>query len=149
MTTRNWTPLIRETQLELYLSDTEDELLKINEDGKTHRNLSKEERSALQDLMKDKNIIIKPTDKGSAILLWSREDYLKECNEQLSNENIYEKCNEFPAVQLNKEFDLLCQVCYLRKKEIKDNELFNQEKTSAWTILSFTEDTQKNIQCPK
>ena len=52
----NWTPLIRDTQLELYLREIEDELLKINEDGKNYPNLSKEERSALQDLMKDKNI---------------------------------------------------------------------------------------------
>ena len=50
----NWMPLIRDTQLELYLSDIEDELLKINEDGKNYANISKEERSALQDLMKDK-----------------------------------------------------------------------------------------------
>ena len=81
----------------------EDELLKINENGKNYPNLCKEEHSALQDLMKDKNIIIKPADKGSAIVIWSRGDYLKECNQHLSNKNIYEKRNEFPAVQLNKE----------------------------------------------
>ena len=45
-------------------------------------------------IIKDKSII-KPADKGSAIVIWDREDYLKKCNEQLSNETIYEKCNEF------------------------------------------------------
>ena len=68
----NWTPLIRDTQLELCLSEIEDELLKINEDGKNYPNLSKEERSALQNLRKDKNIIINPADKGSAIVIWDR-----------------------------------------------------------------------------
>ena len=66
----NWTPLIRDTQLELYLSEIEDELLKINEDGKKYPNLSKKEYSALQDLMNDKNIIINPADKGNAIVIW-------------------------------------------------------------------------------
>ena len=84
-------PLIRDTQLELYLSEIEDDLPNINEDGKSYPDLSKEERSALQ----DNKSIIKPADKGSAIVIWDREDYLKKCNEQLSNETIYEKCNEF------------------------------------------------------
>ena len=99
------------------MSEIEDELLKINEDGKNYPNLSKEESSALQDLMKAKNIIIKPADKGSVIVVRDREDYLKECNEQLSNENIYEKCNEFPAVQLNKEIRPTLS-SMLSKKEI-------------------------------
>ena len=71
------------------MSGIKNELLKINEDGKNYPNLYKEERSALQDLMKDKNIIIKPADKGSAIVIWDREDYLNKCNKQLNNENIY------------------------------------------------------------
>ena len=99
------------------MSEIEDELLKINEDGKKYPNLSKKECSALQDLMNDKNIIINPADKGNAIVIWDWEVYLKECNEQLSNENIYEKCFEFPAVQLNKEIrSTLYQVCYPRKR---------------------------------
>ena len=119
----NWTPLIRDTQLELYLSGIENELLKINEDGKNYPNLSKEERSALQDLMKDENIIIKPADKGSAIVIWDRKDYLNKCNKQLNNENIYEKCNEFPAVQLNKEIRSTLSNM-LSKKEI-DKKVMN------------------------
>ena len=74
-----WTPLIRDAQLEFYLSKIENELLKINEDEKNYPNLSKEERSTLQNLTKDKNII-KPADKESAIVIWDREDYFKECN---------------------------------------------------------------------
>ena len=66
--------------------------------------------------MKDKNIITKPADKGSAIVIWDKEDYLKQCSEQLSNQNVYEKCHEFSAVQLNKENDQFYQVWYLKKK---------------------------------
>ena len=69
--------------------------MNINELGKNHPNLSKEERRVLQDLMKDKHIIIKPTDKGSAIVIWDRDDYLKECKQQLSDKKVYKKCNDF------------------------------------------------------
>ena len=44
-----------------------------------------------------------------------------------------------------KKYDRLYQLCYLKNRQ-KGNELFNREKTSDWTILSFTENTSKNIQ---
>ena len=50
----NCRPLIEDTQLELYLSVVEDDLLKINGNGKVYPNLSKEECSVLQDLKKEK-----------------------------------------------------------------------------------------------
>lgn len=53
--------------------------------------------------MKDTNIITKPADKGSTIVIWNKESYLKQFNGQLSNKNVYEKCYEFSAVQLHKE----------------------------------------------
>lgn len=64
----NWKPLIKDTQLELYLSEIEYNLLKINEDGKNYPNLFKVERSALQDLMNDKNIIIELGGKERAFV---------------------------------------------------------------------------------
>ena len=50
----NCRPLIKDTQLELYLSVVEDDLLKINVNRKNYPNLSKEECSVLQDLKKEK-----------------------------------------------------------------------------------------------
>ena len=44
----NWTPIIRDIQSEMYLSEIEEEILKINEEGKNYPNLSKEERQALK-----------------------------------------------------------------------------------------------------
>ena len=99
------------------MSETEDELLKIKEGGKIIL-IYLRKSSAVQDPLKDENTIIEPADKGSTILLWDREDYLKECNEQLSNKNVYEKCNEFPAVQLNKEIRSIL-LSMLSEKEIE------------------------------
>ena len=68
----SWTPLIHDTQLEMYLSELEEEILKIDEAGQNYPNLTKAECEALQDLMYDKNIVIKPADKGSAIVIWDK-----------------------------------------------------------------------------
>ena len=43
-----------------------------------YNNLTREERTALYDLKNDKNIIIKSADKGSAVVVWDSEDYIKE-----------------------------------------------------------------------
>ena len=49
-------------------------------------NLSSEERTALNNRQKRKDTIIKPADKGSAVVMLSRADYIKEADRQLSNE---------------------------------------------------------------
>ena len=38
----------------------------------------------------DKNIVIKPADKGSSIVIMNRADYLKEGYKQLSDTNFYQ-----------------------------------------------------------
>ena len=46
--------------------------------------------------MYDKNIFIKPADKGSAIVIWDKQDYLKECQLQLGNKSVYEEVKRDP-----------------------------------------------------
>ena len=97
----NWTPLIRDTQLEIYLSEIEEKLMNINEEGNNYPNLSKEERKSLQNLMEDDTIVIKPADKGSAIVIWDKDDYIKECDKQLGDQSVYEPCNDFKPTIIN------------------------------------------------
>ena len=61
----------------MYLSELEEEILRIDEAGQNYHNLSEAEREALQDLKYDKNIVIKPAAKGSAIVILDKQDYLK------------------------------------------------------------------------
>ena len=43
----------------------------------------------------DKSIVIKSADKGYAVVVWDRGDYIKEAEEQLGNKDIYEDvCND-------------------------------------------------------
>ena len=52
----------------------------------TNYNLSKEEYLTMRNLQNDRNIVIKPADKVSAVVVWDRTDYLKEAERQLIDE---------------------------------------------------------------
>ena len=62
---------------------------------KETRNISKQEYQAIQNLSKNQNIIIKPADKGSAVVIMDKIDYVKEGYRQLENEKHYKKIENF------------------------------------------------------
>ena len=49
----------------------------------------------------DPTIIIKGTDKGSEVVVWNREDYLKEAYRQLDDKEVYEQVQNDPSVLAN------------------------------------------------
>jgi hypothetical protein len=49
------------------------------------RNLYPKEIKAMRQLATNTDIVIHPADNGSAVVLWAREDYLKEGFKQLGN----------------------------------------------------------------
>lgn len=58
------------------------------------QNLDKEENRALRHLRQNKNIVIKPADKGSAVVIMDREAYIKEAERQLNQVQYYKKLNQ-------------------------------------------------------
>lgn len=54
-------------------------------------NLSQDEVTALRDLMHKKHIVIKPADKGSAVVILGRDQYITEAQRQLNNKIYYKK----------------------------------------------------------
>ena len=80
----------------MHLSELEEEILKIDGTGQNYPNLTEAKREALQDLMYDKSIVIKLADKGSAVVIWDKQDYLKECEQQLGNKSVYEEVKRDP-----------------------------------------------------
>ena len=54
-------------------------------------NLTKGERHALCNLKNDRTITIKGAEKASVVVVWGREDYIKEEENQLGDTNIYEE----------------------------------------------------------
>ena len=55
----------------------------------TKRNLTKAERKAKSDLANNDNIVIKKADKGSAVVIQNKSDYISEGLKQLSDRNFY------------------------------------------------------------
>ena len=54
--------------------------------------------ASLKYLQNNKNLIVKPADKGGAIVIWPRDDYLREASKQLENTAHYRHIthNPFP-----------------------------------------------------
>ena len=89
-----------DSAIEVYLSVIEQQIMDIEEGGSNFSNLSFEEREALKGLRNDSEIIIKSADKGSGVVVWDREDYLKEADSQLSDHSVYEKIDYDPSSEL-------------------------------------------------
>ena len=86
----NRTPPVGDPNLEMFLSELGKELFEGSNFSHFHRqNFNREEWKALRDLAEDKGIVIKSADKGSCVVIWDREDYLKEADRQLSDNKIY------------------------------------------------------------
>ena len=77
-------PSKSDTAIEFYLSHIEEKLLSSTEIKHSYYNLTREERQAIYNLKKDQSIIITEADKGSAVVIWDKKDYLMEAEKQLS-----------------------------------------------------------------
>ena len=93
--------------------------MQIDEQGQNYPNLTKKEREAMKELMNDCDIIIKPAGKGSGIVIWDTQDYLRECENQLTDMNVYEKVEGDPVTATNKKIRKILDNM-IRKKEIDE-----------------------------
>ena len=84
-------------------------------------NLTKEERTALHNLEKDKDITIVPADKGKCVCVLNTSDYQKKCKDLLSDENTYKSIGYNPTSGFRKK---VCQfVNKLHEEETITDEL--------------------------
>ena len=54
-----------------------------------HNNLTPAEKGAIQELKERDDIVIKPADKCSAVVVMDKVDYLEEANRQMTDERFY------------------------------------------------------------
>ena len=94
----SFNPWNKDTIIETDLSCLEERLLDIEIPSKRFSNITKEERNALYSLRDGSTIIIKGADKGSVVVVWDKEDYLKETYKQLQDREVYEKVSNDPNV---------------------------------------------------
>ena len=90
-------PKGRDQALETYIKRVRRDVqqqMERRQHQRTTDNLSPAERQALRSLRQRQDIVIKPADKGSAVVVLSKEDYIKEAERQLSNTTHYLKLNK-------------------------------------------------------
>ena len=97
----SFNPRNKDAITDTYLSCLEERLLDIEIPSKRFNNLTKEEREALYSLKNDPSIIIKGADKGFVVVVWDREDYLKEAYRQLDDKEVYEQFSDDSSVLAN------------------------------------------------
>ena len=93
----SFNPRNKDAAIEIYISSLEEKLVKIEIPTDKYNNLTRKERQALYDLKNDKNIVIKGADKGSAVVVWDREDYIKEAKKQPGDGDVYEEVPDDPG----------------------------------------------------
>ena len=86
----NWTPNPGVSQaLELYIKKTEHDLKLLKYPPLKRLNITRSERLAISNLRNRDDIVIKPADKGGAIVVWDRNLYINEALKQLSDTKFY------------------------------------------------------------
>ena len=104
-----------------------------------HQNLSAMERRALNKLRKNRKIVIKPADKGSATVILSRENYIREAHRQLNNPKYYKKLDKAIWPENCKKFNSI--ICCLKDeghindKQVKYLEARSKSQTRIFYLL--------------
>lgn len=91
--TSDWTPNShRDKCLDLYINAVQKDILQEYHRQKGKReNMTKSEKKSMQNLTSRTDIIIKPADKGGAIVVLNTTDYLQEAYRQLNDLKFYER----------------------------------------------------------
>lgn len=100
-----WVPKASQNkQLDAYLNVITEEIVNdLNTPKRRYHNISREERTAITELRENPNIIIKPADKGGAVVILNLHEYLQEAHRQLEDRDTYTKLNEDLNPKITKE----------------------------------------------
>ena len=99
-----WTPLNGKfSALDHYIDRCRRGISSQNYTRRTNiTNLSQEEQQAIRELRGRSNIVVKPADKGGAVVVWSRDLYIQEANRQLSDDRFYQRLEADPTQDYQK-----------------------------------------------
>ncbi|CAJ0933294.1 unnamed protein product [Ranitomeya imitator] len=111
-----------ETYIEFVKNDVKKVLESIQRgDYHIKHNLTVEEKQALSSLRDNRQIIIKPADKGGSIVVLDRDYYMGEIRTQLNDSDTYHPISHNPTLEISKEIKDL--VSYYTSKGIIDTKL--------------------------
>ena len=107
--------------LETYIQAVSSQVRSSNfSDNRSHDNLPREERQALSSLRTRTDIIIKPADKGSAVVVMDRQQYIDEAMRQLNNQSHYQLLNSDPTTDFSAQIQSTLD-------DMKDRECLSQK----------------------
>ena len=75
-------------------------------------NLTPEERTALHDLMKNKDIVIKKVDKGNTIVIDDKVEYIQDVMTHLNDPHTYNKLPSDPTERISKDITRYLKNCH-------------------------------------
>ncbi|MCG7891939.1 MAG: hypothetical protein N0C80_16985 [Candidatus Thiodiazotropha endolucinida] len=105
-TPTGWTPPSgKSPTLDTYINVTTNEILKHVPKTKREPNISDTELQALKNLVQNQDIIIKPADKGGAIVIMNTRDYIKEASRQLTATHFYRRLTRNPTTRTANEIN--------------------------------------------
>ena len=102
----NWRPNPPNRALEIFQRSVKQEILKSKPKKCKHKNLTWEESKGLKVLRYNPHLVIKKSDKGSAVVVMNTTAYLREGYRQLEDTNFYQK---IPDDITNKISDRIAQ----------------------------------------
>ena len=103
-------PRNKDAAIEPYLSSLDEKLMKVEVPKDKFNSLTNSEQKALYDPEHDKSTVNKSADQGSAVVVWDREDYIKEAEKQLGDEQVYEEVSDDAAPLLTTINEVIAKI---------------------------------------
>lgn len=67
-------------------------------------------KKGIQSLIRRKDLVIRPADKGGGVVLQTKDNYLKEIKRQLQDESTYIKLPKNPTLQIKRGLEQIVQM---------------------------------------
>ena len=109
----------RDTWLDMYTEVVKSDIIAGLKRAKT-LNLSKQENTAMHELLHNDKIVIRPADKGSGIVIVNKEDYTSKLQEEMTNSDSYQETERNRADSALKEVKKLVNRMYKQGAISKD-----------------------------
>ena len=87
--------------------------------GANFSNVTRKELAAISNMKANRTFFFKEADKGSGLIVWDREDYIKESQGQSGDSDVYSKLDSDPSEQLHQI--ITDAVDIVRDRDIDEN----------------------------
>ena len=86
-----------------------------------HTNITKSEHLPLENLRKDKDCIIVTADKGVALVVMDKTEYITKCETLLQDNSVYQDLSKDTSPTIHKEMLKFCKTTRITISSLKQN----------------------------